>query len=258
MPVPSRAVPLGASTTVRKWYLDVDTAFSSAAPTWVGVFGIVNFQQKLNPTLQDDSDFDSGGFMSKTKTAEEWGVTAKIARKVTQADATAYDPGQEYLRSRAIGQMGPNNAVHVRFYEMTPSGPRAEAYDGFAAVTWSPDGGKMSDLDIVSLTLDGQGRLNAITHPNTGAVIPVVTLLTPATGLAAGGSLCRIAGNNFTGTTGATGVKFGTTNATSYDVISDGLIEAIVPAHTAGVVDVVVTNGAGASAATAQTKYTYS
>jgi hypothetical protein len=258
MPVPSRAVPLGASTVNRKWYVDVDTAFSSASPTWVGVFGIVNFQQKLNPTLQDDSDFDSGGFMSKTKTAEEWGVSLKIARKVTQADATVYDPGQEYLRARAIGQMGPSNAAHIRFYEMTPSGPRAEAYDGFAAVTWSPDGGKMSDLDIISVTLDGQGRLNAITHPNTGSVIPVITGLIPATGLAAGGSLCRITGTNFTGTTGATGVKFGATNATSYDVISDGLIEAIVPAHAAGVVDVAVTNGAGASAATAQTKFTYS
>lgn len=258
MPVPSRAVPLGASTVNRKWYLDVDTAFSSASPTWVGVFGITDFQQALNPTLQDDSDFDSGGYMSKTKTAEEWSLKMKVARKVTQADATVYDPGQEYLRSRAIGQMGPNNAVHIRFYEMTPSGPRAEAYDGFGAVTWSPDGGKMSDLDIISVTIDGQGRLNAITHPNTGLVIPVVTLLTPNGGLAAGGNLVRIAGNNFTGVTGATGVKIGGTNATSYDVISDGLIEAIAPAHTAGLVDVTVTNAAGASAATAQTKYTYS
>lgn len=258
MPVPSRATPLGAATNQRKWYLDVDTNFSSASPNWIGVFGITDFQQKLDPTLQDDSDFDSGGFMSQTKTAEAWSIAAKVARKVTQADATVYDPGQEYLRGRAIGQMGPSNSAHIRFYEMTPSGPRAEAYEGFAAVTWSPDGGKMSDLDIVSLTLTGQGRLTPITHPNTGAVIPVITLLTPAGGAAAGGNLLRIAGTNFTGTTGATGVKVGGTNATAYDVISDGLIEAIVPAHAAGQVDVVVTNGAGASANTAQTKYTYS
>lgn len=257
MPVPTRT-PLGASTTMRQWYLDVDTAGSTVSPTWVGVLGIMEFKPALEPTLQDDSDFDSGGFQSSTKTAEKWSVEAKIARKVTIADGTVYDVGQEFLRAKAFGQMGPANSVHIRYYEMQDNGPRVEAYEGFAAVTWSPDGGKMEDLNLVSLTLTGQGKLNQITHPNTGAVIPVVTLLTPATGLAAGGSLCRIKGTNFTGVTGAASLKFGATNATSYDVISDGLIEAIVPAHAAGVVDVVVTNGAGASAATALTKFTYS
>jgi hypothetical protein len=257
MPVPTR-VPLGASTTQLMWYLDIDTNNSVASPNWVPLMGITEFQQKLDPNLEDDSDFDSGGFQSETKTAEKWSLELKIARKMTVADNTVYDVGQEYLRGRAIGKMGPANAAHIRFYEMTSGGPRAEAYDGFAAVTWSPDGGKMSDLNTVSVTLSGQGRLNQITHPNTGSVIPVVSLLTPAAGLAAGSGLCRIAGTNFTGTTGAAGVKFGATNATNYDLISDGLIEATIPAHAAGVVDVVVTNGAGASAATALTKFTYS
>lgn len=257
MPVPTRT-PLGASTTARKWYLDVDTASSAAAPNWIGVFGITEFQPKFEPNLEDDSDYDSDGFQSQTKTAEAWSVEAKVARKVTVADATVYDAGQEFLRaSKGIGKMGAANSAHVRFYEMTPNGPRAEAYEGWAAVTWSPEGGKMTDLDIVSLTLTGQGKLTPITHPNTGAVIPVISLLTPANGLAAGGNLVRINGTNFTGVTGATGVKFGTNNATAYDVLSDGTIEAIAPAHAAGVVDVIVTNAAGPSAATALTKYTY-
>ncbi|MEV4053039.1 IPT/TIG domain-containing protein [Amycolatopsis sp. NPDC049688] len=257
MPVPTRT-PLGAATTQIMWYLDVDTASSTTAPVWIPVMGMTDFKQKLDPTLQDDSDFDSAGFMSKTKTAEAWGVDAKIVRKVLKADQTSYDPGQEFLRGKAIGKLGAANSAHIRFYEMTPGGPRAEAYDGWAAVTWSPDGGKMSDLNAVSLTLDGQGQLVAITHPNTGSVIPVLTAVVPAGGTTAGGNLVRIQGTNFTGTTGAASVKIGGTNATAYDVISDGLIEAIAPAHAAGQVDVVVTNGAGASAATAQSKYTYS
>ena len=257
MPVPNRT-PLGASTTMRMWYLDVDTAGSLTAPNWVPVHGMTEFKPALEPTKQDDSDFDSGGFQSKTKTAEAWSVEAKIARKVTVADGTVYDVGQEFLRVKSFGQMGPANSVHIRYYEMQPNGPRVEAYEGWGSVTWSPEGGKMEDLNLVAVTLDGQGKLSLITHPNTGSVIPVITSLTPATGLAAGNSLCRIAGTNFTGVTGATGVKFGTTNATSYDVVSDGMIEAIVPAHAAGVVDVVVTNAAGASAATALTKFTYS
>lgn len=257
MPVPTRT-PLGASTTMRMWYLDVDTAGSATTPNWVPVHGMTEFKPALEPTKQDDSDFDSAGFQSTTKTAEKWSVEAKIARKVTAADGTVYDVGQEFLRTKSFGQMGPANSVHIRYYEMQANGPRVEAYEGWASVSWSPDGGKMEDLNLVAVTLDGQGKLSQITHPNTGAVIPVISLLTPNAGLAAGGSLCRIAGTNFTGTTGATGVKFGTTNATSYDVISDGLIEAIVPAHAAGVVDVAVTNAAGASAATALTKFTYS
>ncbi len=157
-------VPLGASTTQRKWFLDVDTDPTGSA-TWVGVFGVTEFKFNLEPNLEDDSDFDSGGFQSETKTAEKWAVETKVARKVTAADPTAYDPGQEFLRVAAIGKMGPANSVHIRFYEMEPGGPRIEAYDGLAAVTWSPEGGEMTALDMVAVTLSGQGQLIAITHP---------------------------------------------------------------------------------------------
>jgi hypothetical protein len=157
-------VPLGSSTTVRKWYLDVNTG-TFAAPTWVGVFGMMEFKPNIAPTLQDDSDFDGGGYKSQTKTAEAWSLETKVARKVTAASATAYDPGQEFLRIKSIGTFGPANQVDIRYYEMEPSGPRIEAYRGFAAVSWSPEGGPMDDTDKVSVTLTGQGKLSPITHP---------------------------------------------------------------------------------------------
>lgn len=163
MPATTKA-PLGASTTVRKWYLDVNTG-TFAAPTWTGVFGITDFKPARDPDLQDDSDFDSEGYKSKTKTAEEWGVETKVSRKSTLADATAYDPGQEFLRAKSL-EFGASNSVDLRYYEMEPNGPREEAYRGQAAVTWSPDGGKMADLDMVSVKLDGQGKLTPITHPD--------------------------------------------------------------------------------------------
>lgn len=158
-------VPLGASTTVRKWYLDVNTN-TFASPTWVGVFGMMEFKPNLEPTLQDDSDFDGQGYKSQTKTAESWSCEFKVARKVTAASSTAYDPGQEFLRLKSIGTFGPANSVDVRYYEMEPGGPRIEAYRGNAAVTWSPDGGAMDDTDKVSVTLNGQGKLTPITHPD--------------------------------------------------------------------------------------------
>ena len=159
-------VPLGTSTTNRKYYLDVNTTPSGAA-TWVGVFGITDFKNAHDPTLQDDSDFDSAGWKSQTKTAEAWGVEIKLRRAPTAADATAYDPGQEWLRTHAIGQMGIANSVYVRYYEMEPGGPRVEAYAGRASVQWSPDGGVMDALSTVSVTLTGQGALTTITHPGS-------------------------------------------------------------------------------------------
>jgi hypothetical protein len=158
-------VPLGASTTNRKWYLDVNTG-TTASPVWTGVHGITEFKPALDPTLQNDSDYDSEGYKSQTKTAEEWAVETKVARKVTKADPTAYDPGQEFLRGKAIGKMGLANSVEIRYYEMEPGGPRIEAYQGQAAVTWSPEGGNMENLDMVSVKLTGQGKLDQITHPD--------------------------------------------------------------------------------------------
>ena len=157
--------PLGASTVNRKWWLDLNTG-TVAAPVWVGLFGINEFQPNLEPTVQDDSDFDSGDDKSSTVTARAWSCAIKVARKVPAASATAYDPGQEVLRL-ASEEIGAANSVLVRFYEMTPDGPRVEAYSGRAAVSWTPDGGGMDALSTVAVTLTGQGRRTAITHPDT-------------------------------------------------------------------------------------------
>jgi hypothetical protein len=85
---------------------------------------------------------------------------------------------------------------------------------------------------------------------------PAITGLNPKHGPEAGGTSVTIAGSGFTGTTGATGVKFGATNATAYTVDSDTQITATAPAG-AGTVNVVVTNGANSSPNTAADDYTY-
>jgi hypothetical protein len=164
MVAPAR-VPLGASTTNRKWYLDVDTSVTDT-PTWTPVNGIMEFTNSHDSNLEDDSDFDSGGFGSSTKTGETWGASFKVARKVTAASALAYDPGQEFLRDKSIGKMGPANSAKVRWYEMEEDGPREEAYSGRAAVTWDPDGGGVTALSTASVTLQGQGQLTQTAHPD--------------------------------------------------------------------------------------------
>lgn len=162
-------VPLGASTTNRKWYVDVDSSDMSAAATYIGVFGIQEFKDAVEGSLQDDSDFDGGGWKSSTVTANAGSLEFKVGRKTQATDAESYDPGQEVLRA-ASRKTGVGNRVRVRYYEMEPGGPRVEAYEGFAVVQWAPDGGAMDATSTVTVTLTFQGEPKPIAHPdNDGA-----------------------------------------------------------------------------------------
>lgn len=164
MPAPVRT-PLGASTVNRKWFLDLNTG-TDAVPVWLPVNGTMDFKDGRDNNMEEDTDFDSGGFASKTKTGEAWMLEFKVARKVTAASVTAYDPGQEVLRLRSYGNQGVANSLQVRFYEMEPGGPRVEAYKGRAAVSYSSDGGGPKAIATASVKLDGQGALLVITHPD--------------------------------------------------------------------------------------------
>lgn len=163
MVAPARNV-LGPSTLNRKWWIDVDTG-TTGTPVWTPVGGVTDFKPSRDSNMEDDSDFDSGGYQSETKTAEKWSADLKVARKVTGASATAYDAGQEFLRLKSYGQMGVANSASIRYYEMEPGGPRVEAYQGRCSVGWTDDGGNMTALSTSSVKLGGQGVLVAIAHP---------------------------------------------------------------------------------------------
>ena len=72
----------------------------------------------------------------------------------------------------------------------------------------------------------------------------VVNVIDPASGSEAGGTTVTIIGSGFTG---ATGVDFGGTLVTDFDLVNDGTIVVVTPPHAAGVVDVVVVDAAGGS-----------
>lgn len=237
-------VPLGAATLVRKWHVD-GNAGTHDEPQWLGLFGMTDVKFSLDPDMQDDSDMDSEGWKSESPTAIGWAVETTVERKMVEGDRGSYNPCQELFRQAAFKIDGTNH-IEVRIYEMTPNGPRVEAYQGYASVQWKPAGGDMAKHDTVAVTLSGQGLLTAITHPDASAV-PRVYSITPATAPTAGGELHTIVGSGFTSITGAAGVKFGGTNATDYNVIDDHHIAAISPARTAGAQAVVVTNGTGPS-----------
>jgi hypothetical protein len=91
--------------------------------------------------------------------------------------------------------------------------------------------------------------------------VPTVTSLRTTAGTittggsTAGGNLVVIHGSTLAG---ATGVKFGTTAATNLVLKSSRMLKVTVPAHSAGTVDVTVTNARGTRTTVVADHYTYS
>jgi hypothetical protein len=79
----------------------------------------------------------------------------------------------------------------------------------------------------------------------------------PIEGGLAGVLVAVITGTGYSTVSGAAGVTFGGTNAISYVVDSDTEITAVFPAHAAGAVDVVVTNGSGSPSTGGTGAFTY-
>jgi hypothetical protein len=121
-------------------------------------------------------------------------------------------------------------------------------------------GSIVSNGSVAVSTTDQRG-LNRVGAPDIGAYeygaaapIPTVTGISPTNGITAGGTSIIITGTNFTG---ATAVKFGSTNATGFTVNSNTQITAISPAGAAGSVDITVTTAGGTSATSASDQFTY-
>ncbi len=91
----------------------------------------------------------------------------------------------------------------------------------------------------------------SITVTSTG---PTVTGISPSSGSTSGGTSVTVTGTGFTG---ATAVKFGSTNASSFTVNSATSITATSPAGSAGTVDLTVTTSGGTSATSAADRFTY-
>ncbi len=105
----------------------------------------------------------------------------------------------------------------------------------------------------VTVTTAG-GTSGGISYTYSAPAGPAVTGLTATTGGTAGGGTTTVLGSGFTA---ATGVSFGTAAAGSFTVLSDTAIQVVVPAGSAGTVDVTVTTAAGTSATGSADHFTY-
>jgi len=110
-------------------------------------------------------------------------------------------------------------------------------------------------FEAVAFNEAGEGgasqAVSATPVSTTSSTSPTITSITPASGLLSGGSKITITGTNFTG---ATAVDFGTTAATSFTVVSNTEITAVVPStSTPGLTKVTVTTPEGVSSTSSPT-----
>jgi hypothetical protein len=222
---------------------------TTGSPVWVTVSGLTDFKPTINPTLQDDSDYENDGWASSEKTQQGWQIEATVLLK---EDAGLFNAGVEKMRL-ASDKFGDSSRVEVRWFDKDG---KPEAYQGTALVTWERANTGVPDLDAAKVTLTGRGARVEIANPLIADPLadPAVTSVAPNTGPAAGGTLVTISGINFTG---ATAVTFGGTAATSFRVISPSVISVVTPAKAAGAHDVLVTTPNGTSANTVADNYTY-
>jgi IPT/TIG domain/Right handed beta helix region len=112
-----------------------------------------------------------------------------------------------------------------------------------------------STVDVTVTVPVGGKSVTTSADQFTYVAAPTVTGLNPTAGPVSGGTSVIITGYDFTG---ATAVKFGAINATTYTVNSSTQITAISPAGGVGVVDVTVTIPEGGTSATsAADRFTY-
>jgi hypothetical protein len=159
------------SVSTGKYGADVNTN-TVASPVWVPIRGILEFTPpEPEPTLQDDTDYDSvpagavyGGWKSQAKTALSHTTKMKVKRGYVAGTGSTKDPGQEFLRAAGRSLDPTVRVVNFRYYERVTGG--SEAYSGFGEVAFSPDGGKVEDIATATITLSGVGALTAITNPS--------------------------------------------------------------------------------------------
>lgn len=232
-----------STALARKFAVDV-TADLTLASGFVRLKGVNDFNPNINPNLEDASDYDTNGWASSEVTMQDWSADATVFRRKA---AGVYDAAQELIRSR-VGQFDDAARIGVRWFDKT-GGP--EAYSGVALVTWKRSNTGVKNLEQATITFTGTDvplNLN-ITNPYQATATPVVLAATP--GGQAAGEAVAITGSGFTG---ATGVKFGATNAASFEIVNDQLVIAVLPAGTAGSAVVTVTTANGTSNALAYTR----
>jgi hypothetical protein len=206
-----------------------------------------DFNNAETPTNQASDTYDTNGYNSFEKTMTGWKLTVKFFRPTTAGIPS--DPGQQLVEAARF-QFGTSARIYVRWFDR--NGYSNGNYSGYALIDWQQSKTSASDIEEVTVNFTGDGALTPISNPYAATAVPAVASVSPASQLT--GKQVQIVGSNFTGTVATTGVTFGGTNASSWIVVSDSLIVAVLPSGSAGPAAVVVTNANGAGNSFAYTR----
>lgn len=229
-----------SSKLARRFMVDVSTDGS----TWIPYKGIQDFAKKENATIVDTTDFDAGGFATREKTVTAAVLTIKNRHIDT---SLVEDPGQQLARTAGEFQFGDATRLYVRWYDRF--NPAENGWSMRSVVDWSASKTAAADVEEITVTFSNDGAVTSITNPVSTAVVPIILSVTSTPAAQSVGGIIRIIGSHFTTPVATTGVKIGGVNATSWDFISDSLIDAVVPTGSAGSAPIIVTTAAGASSA---------
>ncbi len=246
-----------------------------------------------NPTLEPVGTFNGIDFLGTTSGANGWvyATPGGILSGFPGATGDAAQPAAD-----ASGGPGPNQPTTANFQAATPgdrfsiksvkifslingatsntkvtvTGYRGATPVGSFDLTLTPDPsnyqpftfsqiqlGSVVNVDKVSFMSDQHwsfGIDDLVVEPYP--VAPVVTGISPTSGLAAGGTSVTITGTGFNAGLGVTAVSFGGTAAATFIVDSDTQITATSPAGS-GMVDVTVTGSGNTSATSLSDQFTY-
>jgi len=246
------AGPTAGGTTVTI----TGAGFSAAAATGAVKFGAATATYTINSNTQ----------ITATSPA---GAAGTVDITVTTAGGTSATSAADqftYVAAPTLGSVSPtsgpdaggatvvltgtnlSNVTSVKFGSTNATG---FTVDSATQITATSPPGAAGAVDVSIVSAGGSANLTAA---YTYVVSPAVTALSPATGPVAGGTSVTLTGAHLSG---ATAVKFGATNATSFTLDSATQITAVAPAAAAGSVNVTVVTAGGASGAAAGNAYTY-
>lgn len=243
----SNKVPLPGGTVLGKSFeygIDINLGLIGT-PAWQPFRRISAFAPTFNEVTESVTSYDDLGAPNEDVTGRGFATSFTIQGNRSESTGL-YLPEVEALlaASRAKGEAA---VVDVRWYHKPETGTPHPTDAGRSRVRVSMTRQNTGDAqnEIFNVTLTGKGEFEQIANPFTGwgTSAPIIAGVTPAD--AGEGDLVVLTGSGFLG---ATSVKFGATAATDFTVISGSQIAAILPAGTAGSVNVTVVTPGGTSA----------
>ncbi|HEV8063505.1 MAG TPA: IPT/TIG domain-containing protein, partial [Acidimicrobiales bacterium] len=206
----------------------------------------------LTVTQSNVTPFDGNGASPHAGSAISASTTLFVGPTTTPV-VTGVSPGSGTSAGGTTVNISGSNftgATAVHFGTAAATSVKVNSSTSISAV--SPAG--LGGVDVTVTTSKGTSLTSdADRFVYVAPAPPVITGLSPASGTQEGGTGVTVGGSGFTG---STSVKFGSTPAKSFKVLSDSQLVALSPAGS-GVVDLVITNRVGTSAQTSADEYSY-